>query len=162
MSYVDCNLIVLKAYSKHSVMILQQPVFVMVPVNIIEYWFDDQSLQVIEELTRALTRHGCFDYSRCCSFDYFNNQWYYSWYCTILKCSNSLFCIFYPELFPYLCSCLIPTRQRSQLQLRQVFLFRQIKPTAQGLLFLLFVVHVQDLLRLYRLRRSQFLLFFIF
>lgn len=37
-SYVDCNLIVLKAYSKHSVMILQQPAFVMVPVNIIEYW----------------------------------------------------------------------------------------------------------------------------
>ena len=40
-------------------MILQQPAFVMVPVNITEYWFADKGLQVIEELTRAFSRPKC-------------------------------------------------------------------------------------------------------
>ena len=48
-----------KAYSKHSVIILQQPAFLMVPVNITGDWFDDKGLQVIEELTRVLARPKC-------------------------------------------------------------------------------------------------------
>jgi hypothetical protein len=57
-SCVGCNSTncVLKAYSKHSVIILQQPAFVIVPVNITEDWFDDKGLHVIKELTRVLAR----------------------------------------------------------------------------------------------------------
>lgn len=41
---MTCGGCKLTNYSKHSVMILQQHAFVMVPVSISKHWFDDKGL----------------------------------------------------------------------------------------------------------------------
>ena len=40
-----------------SVMVVYQPVFVLLPVNITGPWYPEKSLQVLEEVSRALSRN---------------------------------------------------------------------------------------------------------
>ena len=43
-------------YDGQSVMVVQQPAFTMISVNVSELWYSEKGLQILEELDHALAR----------------------------------------------------------------------------------------------------------
>ncbi|XP_021110985.1 uncharacterized protein LOC110348363 [Heterocephalus glaber] len=53
---INCQIRNCITRTENQVMVLQQPAFVMMPVNVMEAWYADQGLQVFEEINKALSR----------------------------------------------------------------------------------------------------------
>ena len=65
-------------YDGQSVMVVQQPAFTMISVNVSELWYSEKGLQILEEYCSGKEQtYGWADHCRCCCSHNSHSQCYY-------------------------------------------------------------------------------------